>query len=184
MGNLRKHIAKLKNLIPSGRYDFVWVTDFPLFDWDPETKRYSAAHHFFTAPRPEDRDKLLSDPGKVKALAYDIVLNGVEIGGGSIRIHDPELQAQVFTAIGIGPEEQQRKFGFLLDALGYGAPPHGGVALGVDRIMMLLCGTPSIRDVIAFPKTQKQTDLMLNAPAPLDRAQLTELNIKLVKSGE
>ena len=184
LGNLRKQIAKQKGLIPAGRFDFVWVTDFPLFEWDQELKRYFAAHHPFTAPRPQDRDKLVSDPGSVKALAYDIVLNGVEIGGGSLRIHDPELQQQVLQALGIGPEEQQRKFGFLIDALGYGAPPHGGVALGVDRIMMILCGTPSIRDVIAFPKTQKQTDLMLNAPAPLDRAQLLELGIKAIKAGD
>ncbi len=180
LGNLRKHVAKLKNVIPSGVYRFAWVTDFPLFEWDPQTKRYYAAHHPFTSPRPEDAGKLLSDPGSVKALAYDLVLNGVEIGGGSIRIHDSELQQKLFQALGIGPEEQERKFGFLLEALRYGAPPHGGIALGVDRIIMLLCGTPSIRDVIAFPKTQKQTDLMLNAPGPLDADQIQELGIKIV----
>jgi aspartyl-tRNA synthetase len=179
LGNLRKHVAKLRGAIPSGLFKFCWVTDFPLFELDPETKRYSAAHHPFTSPRPEDCDKLLTDPGAVKALAYDIVLNGIEIGGGSIRIHDSGVQQKVFEAIGIGPEEQKRKFGYLLDALQFGAPPHGGLALGVDRVMMILCGTPSIRDVIAFPKTQKQVDLMLNAPTPLDQAQLDELGLRV-----
>ncbi len=180
LGNLRKHVAKLRDIIQAGTYRFVWVTDFPLFEWDPESKRYFAAHHPFTAPHPDDRARLSSDPGSVKALAYDIVLNGVEIGGGSIRIHDSELQQEMFAALGIGPDEQERKFGFLLEALKYGAPPHGGIALGVDRIAMLLCGTPSIRDVIAFPKTQKQTDLMLNAPSVLAPEQLAELSLRTV----
>ncbi len=179
LGNLRKHIGKLKGLAGDKDYRFCWVTNFPLLDWDEDTKRYHAAHHPFTAPRPEDRDKLKNDPAAVKALAYDCVLNGVEIGGGSIRIHEPDVQQDMFRALGIEEEEAQAKFGFLLDALRYGAPPHGGLALGVDRIMMLICGTPSIRDVIAFPKTQKQTDLMLNAPGVIDREQLTELQLRL-----
>lgn len=184
LGNLRKHIAKTRGLFADGTFRFVWVTDFPLFDWDPQTKRYSSAHHPFTAPRPEHAELIATDPGKVKAQAYDIVLNGVEIGGGSIRIHDSKMQQDVFTALGIGPEEAQVKFGFLLDALGYGAPPHGGLALGVDRILMLLCGTPSIRDVIAFPKTQKQIDVMLDAPSTLDAAQLQELSIRVHMPGK
>jgi aspartyl-tRNA synthetase len=179
LGNLRKHVAKQRSLVKPGTHRFCWVTEFPLFDYDAETKRYTSAHHPFTAPRIEDRDRLLSDPGSVKAQAYDIVLNGVEIGGGSIRIHDSTMQQEVFTALGISAEEQRVKFGFLLDALSYGAPPHGGLALGVDRICMQLCGTQSIRDVIAFPKTQKQTDLMLDAPSTLDPAQLTELCLRV-----
>lgn len=185
LGSLRKQVAKERGLIPEGEYRFCWITGFPLFDWDEEEQRWSATHHPFTAPRPEDRSRLASDPGAVKADAYDVVLNGIEIGGGSIRIHDQEIQAQVFDALGMSPEEAREKFGFLLDALQYGAPPHGGIALGVDRIMMLICGTPSIRDVIAFPKTQRQTDLMLKAPAPLSPAQLAELSIAIVtKKGE
>lgn len=181
LGNLRKHVAKQKNLVDAKDFRFCWVTDFPLFEYNDDDKRWYAAHHPFTAPRPDDVSKLTTDQGAVKALAYDIVLNGVEIGGGSIRIHDDTLQSKMFEALGIGADEQQRKFGFLLEALQYGAPPHGGLALGVDRIMMLLCGTDSIRDVIAFPKTQKQTDLMLDAPSDLDEAQLKELNLKILR---
>lgn len=181
LGNLRKHVARQRKLTRADDYRFVWVTDFPQFEWDETTKRFYAAHHPFTSPKPEDRSKLLSDPGAVRAQAYDIVLNGVEIGGGSIRIHDSELQSDMFRALGIGVEEAEAKFGFLLKALQFGAPPHGGLALGVDRILMLLAGTDSIRDVIAFPKTQKQSDLMLEAPAPLDDAQLSELSIQALK---
>jgi aspartyl-tRNA synthetase len=179
LGQLRKTVAKDRGLIAPHTYAFCWVTDFPLFEYDAQQGRYFAAHHPFTSPRPQDRERLLTDPGSVFAQAYDVVLNGVEIGGGSIRIHDSALQQEMFQALGIGPEEARAKFGFLLDALSYGAPPHGGVALGVDRIMMLLCGTPSIRDVIAFPKTQKQMDVMLDAPSSLDAAQLIELSIRV-----
>lgn len=187
LGNLRKHVAKQRGLVQSGDYEFCWVTDFPLLDHDEESGRFVAAHHPFTAPRVEERELLKTDPGAVKAQAYDVVLNGVEIGGGSIRIHDQALQNQMFEALGVGEEERQEKFGFLLDALQYGAPPHGGLALGVDRILMLICETNSIRDVIAFPKTQKQTDLMLESPANLDFKQLHELHIKTMqpaKAGE
>ena len=184
LGHLRNHIAKERGLVEPGTYRFCWITEFPLFEWDEQTHTYHAAHHPFTSPVPEDREKLLSDPGSVKAQAYDLVLNGVEIGGGSIRIHDRQLQDDMFSALGIDEQQAERKFGFLLEALRYGAPPHGGIALGADRIMMLLTETSSIRDVIAFPKTQKQTDLMLDAPAKLDPTQLAELGIRVVRSDE
>lgn len=178
LGAVRKHFAKTHALVPEHSHAFVWVTDFPLFEWHPEKRCYTSAHHPFTAPHPDDRHLMRSAPEKVRAQAYDITLNGVEIGGGSIRIHDSALQKEVFEALGLGPDEVTEKFGFLLDALAYGAPPHGGLALGVDRICMQMCGTQSIRDVIAFPKTQKQTDLMLNAPGPIDSAQLHELSLR------
>lgn len=180
LGNLRKHIAKTRNLVAPYAYQFCWVTDFPLLVFDDEEKRFVAAHHPFTCPNPKDIDKLDHDPASVRSRAYDIVLNGVEIGGGSIRIHDVDLQKQVFSVLGMEASEYEQKFGFLLDALEYGAPPHGGIALGVDRIMMLLCQTESIRDVIAFPKTQRQTDLMLDAPSKLTLEQLEELSVKVV----
>lgn len=180
LGNLRKHIAKKRGLVDDSAFRFCWVVNFPLFEWDDATGRHYAAHHPFTSPIPEDRAKLQSDPGAVRAQAYDLVLNGIEIGGGSIRIHERDVQQDMFAALGIDSEEQQQKFGFLLEALEYGAPPHGGIALGVDRILMLLCGTESIRDVIAFPKTQKQTDLMLDAPSMLGSEQLAELSIRTI----
>jgi aspartyl-tRNA synthetase len=179
LGNLRKHIAKGRKLIPAKTHAFCWVTDFPLFEYNAEAGRYTSAHHPFTAPQPQDRQHMQSNPAAVKAQAYDIVLNGVEIGGGSIRIHDSALQSEVFDALGMDRADAQKKFGFLLDALAYGAPPHGGLALGVDRICMQLCETASIRDVIAFPKTQKQIDLMLDAPAHLEQTQLEELSIRI-----
>lgn len=180
LGNLRGELAQRMGLLDGNRFEFVWVTDFPMVEYDKEAKRYNAMHHPFTSPVLEDLDAYgQSDPGKIRARAYDIVLNGVEIGGGSIRIHRGDVQQRVFDLLGLSPEESREKFGFLLDALSYGAPPHGGIALGFDRIIMFLVGTPSIRDVIAFPKTQKAADLMVEAPSPVDEAQLKELGIRL-----
>jgi aspartyl-tRNA synthetase len=161
--------------------ELLWVYDFPMFEYDEEEKRWAAMHHPFTQPRPEHVDLLQSNPGAVKARAYDIVLNGIELGGGSIRIHRPELQQKVFEAMGIGPEEAQRKFGFLLEAFRYGAPPHGGIALGLDRVVMMMTGSESIRDVIAFPKTASGSCLMTGSPSEVDEKQLIELGLQLRK---
>jgi aspartyl-tRNA synthetase len=179
LGRLREHLARQENLIPEKSYEFLWVSDFPLLQWDEQEKRYFACHHPFTSPLDEDLDLLESDPARVRAKAYDVVLNGVEIGGGSIRIHRREVQTRVFKALGIGPEEAESKFGFLLEALKYGAPPHGGIALGLDRIIMLLAGEHSLRDVIAFPKTARAVDLMCGAPSTVSEKQLRELGLKL-----
>jgi len=176
---LRLHLARKHDLIPQDQYNFLWVTDFPLLEWDEEENRWMATHHPFTSPREEDLSLLSEDPGKVKARAYDVVLNGIEIGGGSIRIHQNSVQKKVFKALGIDPEEAEKRFGFLLRALRYGAPPHGGIALGLDRLIMLLCGEKSIRNVIAFPKTARALDLMCEAPSEVDERQLRELHIKL-----
>jgi aspartyl-tRNA synthetase len=157
----------------------LWVVDFPMFDWNEDEKRWDALHHPFTSPMDGHEEFLDSDPGKALAKAYDIVLNGWEIGGGSVRIHRQEIQSKVFSALGIGPEEAQQKFGFLLDALQFGAPPHGGLAFGLDRIVTMMAGAESIRDVIAFPKTQRAQDLMCKAPSPVDEKQLRELHIRL-----
>ena len=154
------------------------MTDFPLLEYDDEAKRYTAVHHPFTAPREDQLELLATAPGAVKSRAYDLVLNGNEIGGGSIRIHRPAMQQQVFQALGIDADEAQEKFGFLLRALELGAPPHGGIAFGVDRLMMLLTGSASIRDVIAFPKTQKATCPLTDAPSSVARKQLTELHLR------
>jgi len=181
LGQLRIHLGDRLSLIPEGRYDFLWVIDFPLFEYDEEDGRYYSVHHPFTAPLEEDLDLLHQEPGKVRARAYDMVLNGSEIGGGSIRIHQESVQRRVFELLTIGPEEAREKFGFLLDALQYGAPPHGGIAFGLDRIMMILSGAGSIRDVIPFPKTQKAACLMTEAPNPVESDQLLELGLKLRK---
>ena len=182
-GSLRVHLAREKGLIPENRLAFVWVHDFPLLEWDPAEKRYFACHHPFTAPRDEDLKLLDSEPGRVRAQAYDVILNGLELGGGSIRIHREEVQKQMFGALSIGPEEAQAKFGFLLEALRYGAPPHGGIALGLDRLVMLLAGESSIREVIAFPKTARGMDLMSDSPGSVSEQQLKELHIKIRDRG-
>jgi aspartyl-tRNA synthetase len=183
LARLRLHLGRRLGLVPEERWGFCWVTDFPLLEWDEEEKRYVALHHPFTSPRQEDLGKLATAPSEVRAQAYDLVLNGNEIGGGSIRIHDAGVQEEVFRALAIGPEEARAKFGFLLDALSFGAPPHGGIAFGFDRLLMILSGAPSIRDVIAFPKTQKGTCLMTEAPAGVDERQLRELHLRLRTPG-
>lgn len=187
MANLRLHIAKKLGLIPEhgttdNRWEFLWVTDPPLFEYDEETKRWVPAHHAFTRPHDDCIELLETDPGRVLCYRYDIVLNGFEIGGGSIRLHDPVVQARVFAALGISQEEAREKFGFLLDALKYGAPPHGGIAIGMDRLVMLLTGAESLRDVVAYPKTQKGTDLMSGAPGTVSPEQLAELRIATIKT--
>ncbi len=175
---LRTHLAQRLNLIPQDSYNFIWVVDFPLLEYDIDEKRFTAMHHPFTAPRDEDIALLEEQPEKVRAKAYDLVLNGVEIGGGSIRIHRREVQEKMFKAIGLTPEDAAEKFGFMLDAFEYGAPPHGGIAFGFDRLIMLLSGKNSIRDVIAFPKTANAACLMTEAPSEVDAKQLRELHIK------
>ena len=180
MGALRLHMARETGLVPAGAdgpWKFLWVTDFPLLEWSEDDGRFHAMHHPFTSPAPQDLGKLADAPGEVRARAYDLVLNGSEIGGGSIRIHRSDVQARMFDLLGISAEEARRRFGFLLDALRYGAPPHGGIALGLDRLVMLLTGATSLRDVIAFPKTQQAAELMSGAPDVVDPEQLAELHV-------
>ncbi len=179
LANLRLHLGQKLGLVPSDVYRFVWILDFPLLEYDETEKRLVAVHHPFTAPKDEDIEKLRQHPEQVKAKAYDLVLNGSEIGGGSIRNHLREIQSLVFEKLGMGEEEVRERFGFLLEALQYGTPPHGGIAFGFDRLIMILSHSDSIRDVIAFPKTQKATDLMTEAPSKVDPKQLEELSIKL-----
>lgn len=181
LGALRCELAKRLNLIDSSVYNLLWVTDFPLFEYDKDEARYVAKHHPFTHPRIEDIEKLETDPGSVRAIAYDIVLNGNEIGGGSIRISNPELQQKMFKALGFSEQEAQNRFGFLIDAFKYGAPPHGGLALGLDRLVMLLLNCESIRDVIAFPKVASSAELMTSSPGEVDKKQLDELGIEIKK---
>src|SRR5699024_2362195 len=179
LGNLRNKLAKDLDLIESDQYNFLWVTDWPLFEYDEEAGRYFAAHHPVTSPKAEVIDLLETEPGKVKANAYDIVLNGYELGGGSIRIHDAQMPKKMFKALGFTDEARDEQFGFLIEAFKYGAPPHGGIAYGLDRLVMLLAGTDNIRDVIAFPKTASASDLMMSAPSEVSKAQLKELHIEV-----
>lgn len=179
LGHLREEVARRMDMIDDSLWNFIWITEFPMFEYDEENQRYVAVHHPFTAPMDEDIELLDSDPASCRAKAYDIVLNGSEIGGGSIRIHEAELQNKIFQLLGMSAEESEKRFGFLLKAFQYGVPPHGGLAFGLDRMIMLLTKSPSIRDVIAFPKVQNSSDLMTQAPAQVSNKQLLELGIQI-----
>ena len=181
-GSLRLELGRSLGLIDPNAHSLLWVVDFPLFQWDEDGKRWIAEHHAFTSPNSGDEYLLDTDPGSVRADCYDLVWNGNEVGSGSIRIHNSELQSKVFSLMGLTPEEIEEKFGFLINAFRYGAPPHGGVALGLDRIITILGGLASIRDVVAFPKTNSALSLMDNAPSPVTEEQLRELHISIRKS--
>jgi aspartyl-tRNA synthetase len=178
LGRLRLKLGAELNMINPKAFNLLWVVDFPMFEWNADEKRWDPLHHPFTSPLDSDIDKLESDPGNCRAKAYDLVLNGTELGGGSVRIHRRDTQNKVFQMLGLSDEEIQNKFGFMLEAFEFGAPPHGGLAFGLDRLVMLLTGGSSIRDVIAFPKTQSATDLMVQAPSPIAARQLKELHIR------
>ena len=182
LGYLRREIADRMGLLDDNVFNLLWVVDFPLLEYDEELKRFKAMHHPFTSPKEEDIPLLDKDPAQVKAKAYDIVLNGVELGGGSIRIHDRDLQSKMFSVLGLTKEEAEEKFGFLLEAFKYGTPPHGGIAYGLDRLVMLLCGEKSIREVIAFPKNQAAVCMLSEAPGEAIKEQLDELGISLVRN--
>ena len=184
LGNLRLELARNLGLLDKNQFNFLWVTEFPLLEWSEEQNRFVAMHHPFTMPMDEDLDKIDTDPGAVRAKAYDIVLNGTELGGGSVRIHQADIQEKMFEVLGFTKEQAQERFGFLLDAFKYGVPPHAGLAYGFDRLMMLMTGADSIREVIAFPKVKDASDLMTNAPDVVDPVQLDELGIAVVKTEE
>ena len=184
VGALRLEMAHREELIKKGRFSFVWITDFPLLEYDDDSDRFVAVHHPFTAPVAQHLGFLKENPGKVRARAYDLVLNGSEIGGGSIRIHDAKTQEMVFDALGISTQEARSKFGFLIDALKHGAPPHGGMALGFDRLVAIMTGVRSIREIIAFPKTTSGTCPLTDAPSPVDPDQLKELGLRISQAKE
>ena len=184
LGNLRLEIARQLELLDKKEYKFLWITEFPLLEWNEEAGRYTAMHHPFTMPMEEDLHLIDTEPGKVRAKAYDIVLNGTEIGGGSVRIFDQEIQSKMFEVLGFTKEQAQEQFGFLLNAFKYGVPPHAGLAYGLDRLVMLMAKEDSIRDVIAFPKVKDASDLMTEAPSVVDIKQLEELGLEVAKEEE